>query len=84
MWKKLAAMVSASITVASCQTAMYKPIICEPGTALREGKCQKVASKLVDAPKAKIKKKPVDETPIVRPRPQTPWGQNVYGRPIAK
>lgn len=82
MWKKLAAMVSASLTVASCQTAMYKPIICEPGTALREGKCQRVGTPLVDAPKAKVRK-PVVEEPIVRTRPRPP-AQNIYGRPIAK
>lgn len=83
MWKKLAsiaATLSAAITVSSCQTAMYKPIICQPGTALREGKCQKVGERVpVDAPKAKVKKKPVAEGPAMQtPRRQ----QNVYGLPI--
>lgn len=80
MLKRLAsivAMVSASLTVAGCQTAMYKPIICKPGTALREGKCQKVSQ--VEAPKAKPKtyrsKKPEIGTGTVQP-PRV--GQNVY------
>lgn len=80
MWKKLAAMVSASLTVASCQTAMYKPIICQPGTALREGKCQKVAAPLVDVPKARAKKKTVDGPSISVQPPRV--RQNVYGQPI--
>lgn len=42
MWKKLAAMIAGSVLVSSCQTPMYKPVICEPGTALKDGRCQKV------------------------------------------
>lgn len=89
MLKKLAsivAMVSASLTVASCQTAMYKPIICEPGTALKNGRCQKVPpiekrTDLTPAPKKKVikKNKPAADGPgiIQPPRRQ----QNVYGQP---
>lgn len=88
MLKRLAsivAMVSASLTVASCQTAMYKPLICEPGTALKNGRCQKVPPitnrTVLDAPKKKVaSKKPVAEGPgpVQPPRRQ----QNVYGQPI--
>lgn len=84
MWKKLAAMLSASLTVASCQTAMYKPIICEPGTALKDGRCQKVrsaADRHIDAPKTKVSKKPIAEGPgpsIQPPRQK----MNVYGQPL--
>lgn len=89
MLKKLAsivAMVSASLTVASCQTAMYKPIICKPGTALKDGRCQKVPTIQdrtdLTAPKKKaVTKKPIAEGPgpsIQPPRVQ----QNVYGQPL--
>lgn len=81
----LAAMLSGALTVASCQTAMYKPIICQPGTALKDGRCQKVrsaADRHVDAPKTKVQKKPIAEGPgISAPRPPK---MNVYGQPIAK
>lgn len=77
MWKKLASIVSAAITVSSCTTAMYKPIVCEPGTALREGKCQKVMRAPVDVakPKKYRSKKPEIGTGTVQP-PRV--GQNVY------
>jgi len=79
MFKKLAsivAMVSASLTVASCQTAMYKPIVCKPGTALREGKCQKVerAPEVVTPKKYRSKKPAVGTGPVQPPR----VNQNVY------
>lgn len=88
MWKKLAsiaAMVSAAVTVSACQTSMYKPIICEPGTALKGGRCQKVPAfekrTVTDVPKKKIvSKKPIAEGPGISTRPK----QDVYGRPIAK
>lgn len=78
MWKKLAAMVSASLTVASCQTAMYKPIICEPGTALRQGKCQPVQK--AKAPQPKAKQAPPSS--LLDQRVQQPPKQNVYGQPL--
>lgn len=78
MWKKLASIVSAAITVSSCTTAVYTPIVCKPGTALREGKCQKVSGPMVEAPKAKAKyrsKKPEIGTGTVQP-PRV--YQNIY------
>lgn len=90
MWKKLASMIAGSILVSSCQTAMYKPIICKPGTALKDGRCQKVPpiEKRTDltAPKKKVTKKPIAEGPgissqspfIQVPKPK----QNVYGQPL--
>lgn len=82
MLKKLAsiaAMVSASLAVASCQTAMYKPIVCDPGTALKDGRCQKVRQAVtgpeVVKPKKYRSKKPEIGTGTVRP-PRV--GQNVY------
>jgi hypothetical protein len=79
MWKKLASMIAGSILVSSCQTSMYKPIVCKPGTALREGKCQKVrqavTSPEVVKPKKYRSKKPGIGTGTVQP-PRV--YQNIY------
>lgn len=83
MWKKLAAMIAGSVLASSCQTPMYKPIICEPGTALKGGRCQKVSQAVKDehrtvpgtaASKPKYRSKVVglpDVKPSVTQRPPT-------------
>ena len=38
----VAALISTSAILSSCQTVAYKPIICQPGTMLKDGRCQKV------------------------------------------
>lgn len=79
MWKKLASMIAGSILVSSCQTSMYKPIICEPGTALKNGRCQKVPQTVstpdVVKPKKYRSKKPEIGTGTVQP-PRV--YQNIY------
>lgn len=84
----LAAMLSASLTVAGCQTAMYKPIICEPGTALKDGRCQKVSqtTKKAKPSNAAASQSTRTRAPVrqfVPLNPAAPPGarQNVYGLP---
>jgi len=48
----VAALISTSVAISGCQTAMYKPIICEPGTMLKDGRCVKVTKAKANKPRA--------------------------------
>lgn len=81
----LAAMLSASLTVSSCETVAYKPIICQPGTALKDGRCQKVTT----VKRVKTPTRPRTDTtaprPIVAaPAPAKPAPAPFLGRPSAE
>ena len=38
----VAALISTSVILSGCETVAYKPIICQPGTALKNGRCMSV------------------------------------------
>jgi hypothetical protein len=48
----VAALISTSVMLSGCETVAYKPIICQPGTALKDGRCAKVTK--AKAPKQRI------------------------------
>ena len=47
----VAALISTSVALSGCETAAYKPIICEPGTALKDGRCIKVTKAKASKPR---------------------------------
>ena len=47
----VAALISTSAMLNGCQTAMYKPIICNPGTMLKDGRCVSVAKAKAPGPR---------------------------------
>ena len=53
-----AALISTSVALSGCQTAIYKPIVCNPGTMLKDGRCVKVGK--AKAPKARTPKSSSD------------------------
>lgn len=79
----LAAMLSASLTLNACETAAYRPIICEPGTALKDGRCQKVpriVKKPTPSRPATAKASPGIMSTLDQRTPRVK--QNVYGQPL--
>lgn len=79
MWKKLAALISTSILVSSCQTAQYKPIICDPGyNPTSDGRCAKVPRIAKKAtPRRVAQPAKIFDTPSWTQPPR----QNEYGLP---
>lgn len=79
-------MLSASLTVSACQTIAYKPIICDVGTALKDGRCQKVKAPKTVKPKMTAPRQSIaapawtQPSAPAKPRPATTPKQNEYGQ----
>lgn len=84
MWKKiasLAAMLSASLTVSSCETSAYRPVTYKPVPTGRTAKVPKIIKKPAPVrPTAQTVAQPRQFIPL---NPAAPPGarQNIYGLP---
>lgn len=87
MWKKLAALISTSILVSSCQTSAGKPVNCLPAFEMK-GRCAKVPQSVKDAnrtvlevPKAKPKYRSKTVAAPGNQQVRTPIAAPIFSQP---
>ena len=73
----VAALISTSAMLSGCETVAYKPIICEPGTMLKDGRCQKVTKTKVTTPRKTTPRAPA-RAPVVISAPKAPGQKANY------
>jgi hypothetical protein len=74
----VAALISTSVMLSGCETVAYKPIICEPGTALKDGRCAKVVKTKVAKPHKATTPRAPAQAPIVGWNPKKPGQKANY------